>query len=350
MFLWDKLHSASQPVLIYGMGNGAEKVLALCARFDVPVCGIFASDDHATDKVFQGFPVLSCSDALLRYLEAPVLLAFGVYQEEVLARIETMALTRPVYVPDLPLLGGPLLTPAYLEQENVNIQAARALLTDEKSTHVFDAMLEAKLSGALEPHFREDTLRSEDMALLSLGPKEHFLDLGAYNGDTIQEFLSLTNGAYASIDAWEPDAHNYQKLQAHTAPLPRVTLWPYASWDKAETLTFSGKGGRNCAKKPEVPGRYVHLHQVQAQPVDAMGRDYSYVKLDVEGAEAESLRGMTAMLQRCHPKLCISAYHKTDDFFRLPLLLEELCPGYKMYLRRNRCLPAWEIQLYAVYE
>lgn len=348
MFLWDKLRTNAQPVLIYGMGNGAEKVLALCGTYRVPVCGVFASDDHATDKLFQGFPVLRLSDALEQHPDAPVLLAFGVYQEEVLARIEGMAQARPVYVPDLPLLGGPLLTPAYLDQAHDSVQMARRLMSDEKSRRVFDTVLEAKQTGELAAHFREDTLRSDDMALLHLGPNERFLDLGAYDGDTIREFLALTNGAYTSMDAWEPDAHNYRKLQAYAAPLSRVTLWPYASWDRADTLTFSGKGGRNCAKKPDVPGRYVHLHQVQAQPVDAIGRDYSYVKLDVEGAEAESLRGMAATLRRCHPKLCVSAYHKTDDFFRLPLLLEELCPGYRMYLRRNRCLPAWEIQLYAV--
>lgn len=350
MFLWDKLRAASEPVLIYGIGNGAEKVLALCAEYGVAVCGVFASDDHATDKVFQGYPVLRCTDALRRWPEAPVLLAFGVYQADVLDRITAMAQTRPVYVPDLPLLGGPLLTPAYLDRVRDDVRAARALLWDETSRRVFDAMLEAKLTGQLAPHFRADTCRDQDMALLGLGSQERFLDLGAYDGDTIREFLDLTHGEYASIDAWEPDTHNFRKLKTFAAGLPRVTLYPWASWDRVETLTFSGKGGRNCAKKPDVPGRYIHLHQVQAQAVDATGRDFTYVKLDVEGAEAESLRGMAEMLRRCRPKLCVSAYHKTDDLFRLPLLLETLCPGYRMFLRRNRCLPAWEIQLYAVHD
>ena len=53
--------------------------------------------------------------------------------------------------------------------------------------------------------------------------------------------------------------------------------------------------------------------------------------------------------KRCRPKMLISAYHKPDDLITLPLLVEKLCPGYKMYLRRNRCLPAWEIQLYCIY-
>jgi FkbM family methyltransferase len=186
------------------------------------------------------------------------------------------------------------------------------------------------------------------MRLLSLGSQECFLDLGAYNGDTIREFLRLTDGQYAWITAMEPDAHNFKKLCEATSLLPNVTLRPEASWDKTCELTFSGKGGRNCGKKPDLPGKYTHLHSVPAIPVDSLNQEFTYVKMDVEGSEAETLRGMQNTLHRCRPKLLISAYHKTDDFIALPLLLEQLCPGYQMYLRRNRCLPAWEIQLYCV--
>jgi hypothetical protein len=129
-----------------------------------------------------------------------------------------------------------------------------------------------------------------------------------------------------------------------------VTLYPWASWQETTLLTFSGKGGRNCGVVPALPGQYRHQHSVEARTVDCLQETYTYVKMDVEGAEAETLLGMRETLARCHPKLLISAYHKTDDFITLPMLLQQLCPGYRMYLRRNPCLPAWEIQLYALWE
>lgn len=350
MFLWHHLQTVSSPILIYGMGNGAEKILSEAELYHVPIAGVFASDDHAREIAFRGYRVLSLRQMLDTYEEAVILVGFGVYQEEVISRIYSLSEKYTVFVPDVPLMGGKILTPEIVDNRNAEITAARGLLSDEKSLRVFDAMLEAKLSGALPAYFAEDTLRNEDMQLLKLSNHEHFLDLGAYNGDTINEFILLTGGSYTAIDAFEPDRHNYRKLSEATLHINNLTLHSKASWNTETTLTFSGKGGRNCAMKPELPGQYKHLHQVEAIPVDSLQKPFTYVKMDVEGAEAQTLEGMVKLLSRYHPKLLISCYHKPDDFITLPLLLDKLCPGYRMFMRRNRCLPAWEIQLYCIYD
>lgn len=349
MFLWDYLKTISAPILIYGTGNGAEKILAMCQSYGIQIAGIFASDNHTQKNLFCGYSVMRRCEIPARYSSAVILLAFGTYQDAVLTQIQALSQQYEVLVPDLPLTGGASITPNYLKEHSDDLAASRSLLCDEKSRRVFDVMLHAKLTGSLDAHFREDTRREDDMMSLRLGFQERFLDLGAYSGDTISEFLRLTGRYYCSIDAFEPDPHNFSKLKSAVSALSNVTLHPAASWCEATTLTFTGKGGRNCAKRPDLPGKYTHLHEVAALPVDSLQTDFSYVKMDVEGAEAETLLGMRQTLTRCHPKLCISAYHKPDDFITLPRLLNQLCPGYKMYLRRNRCLPAWEIQLYAVW-
>ena len=35
MFLWDELRGFPRPILIYGMGNGADKILALCREYGI---------------------------------------------------------------------------------------------------------------------------------------------------------------------------------------------------------------------------------------------------------------------------------------------------------------------------
>ncbi len=349
MFLWWYLQLLTEPILIYGTGNGAEKLLGLCQKYGVKITGFFSSDDRPYHGLFCDYPVLSHREILRRYPDAVILLAFGTQREDVLNRILSLSREHLVLVPDLPLLGGTLLTPEYLQNNTKRIAEARELLGDAQSRKVFDTMLRAKLTGEIQAHFQADTLRHEDMQLLRLGKEERYLDLGAYDGDTIYDFLVQTAGEYTSIDAVEPDEHNYRKLAEKTAQLPRVTLHSFASWDHAATLTFTGKGGRSCGKKPDLPGKYSHLHTVDALPVDVLDKPFTYVKMDVEGAEAETLLGMQKTLNTFHPKLCISVYHKPEDMITLPLLLEQLCPGYRMYLRRNRSLPAWEILLYAVY-
>lgn len=349
MFLWNYLQTVTAPILIYGMGNGAEKILLEAKRYKIPIAGIFSSDDHARTVTFQGYPVRSYQEILETCSQGVILVAFGVYQEDVIQRILSLSSRYQVFAPDVPLMGGSILTPEVLDERREEIKTARSLLSDKQSLLVFDAMLRAKLSGNPETYLEADTDRNDDMNLLALHSQEKYLDLGAYNGDTIFEFLEIVENRYTSIDAMEPDAHNFKKLAAAVDTLPKVFLHPQASWDSHTTLTFSGKGGRNCAMKPELPGQYKHLHPVSAIPVDSLRKPFTYVKMDVEGAEAQTLIGMSETLRTYHPKLLVSCYHKPDDFITLPHLLQKLCPGYKMYMRRNRCLPAWEIQLYCIW-
>lgn len=349
MFLWEYLKACGKPIVVYGTGNGGDKVFDCCQKSGLHVSAVFASDDHATEKTFHDLPVGTYDSVMERYPDGVILVAFGTYDMEIVQRIRQMGENHEVFVPDVPLFGGEIFSREYLSTNESVIQKARSLLSDEWSCNVFDAMVRAKCSGRLEDYLSADTPRSADLKLLNLGKEEAYLDLGAYNGDTIEEFLELTAENYASITAFEPNAQNYRKLQTYAASKENLKLYPFASWNEPAVLTFSGKGGRMCAKVPELPGQYKHLREVEAIAVDSLQKDFSYVKMDVEGAELETLLGIKETINRCHPKLLISCYHRTDDFIRLPLQLEELCPGYRMYLRRNPCIPAWEIQLYALY-
>lgn len=348
MFLWDELRALTGPILIYGMGNGAEKLLTLCRAYHISIAGIFSSDSHAREGTFQGCPVLSRSRALEQYPDAMILLAFGTERPEEVKDLLELSAHHPMRIPDTPLLGGKILTPEDVMAQQEEIRQVSDLWADDQSRALFHSLLDAKLSGSPASLMANTSPRSELLTLLHLSSEESYLDLGAYRGDTIEEFLSLTHGSYRQITAMEPDAHNFKKLQDAWGDRERITLLPYASWSCRDTLEFTGKGGRNCAKKPDLPGKYTHLHPVSAIPVDELELDVSYVKMDVEGAEAETLQGMTQTIRCCRPKLLISAYHKPDDFITLPGLLLDICSDYRLYLRRTPCIPAWEIQICAL--
>ena len=70
-YLWSALQAADRPIVIYGMGNGAEKVLDACAEHSIPIAGIFASDDFVRYQSFRGFTVKRYADLI------EVMLDFG---------------------------------------------------------------------------------------------------------------------------------------------------------------------------------------------------------------------------------------------------------------------------------
>ncbi|MDR2574533.1 MAG: FkbM family methyltransferase [Desulfovibrio sp.] len=71
-----------------------------------------------------------------------------------------------------------------------------------------------------------------------------------------------------------------------------------------------------------------------------------YIKLDVEGAELNALKGSIETISKFKPKLAISLYHKWEDIFHIPLFLNEICENYKFYIGHH-CAGLHETILYA---
>ena len=59
------------------------------------------------------------------------------------------------------------------------------------------------------------------------------------------------------------------------------------------------------------------------------------IKMDVEGFEFETLKGADTIIRSLKPKLAICIYHKTLDFYEIPLYLKSLVPEYKFKIRQH---------------
>jgi hypothetical protein len=57
-----------------------------------------------------------------------------------------------------------------------------------------------------------------------------------------------------------------------------------------------------------------------------------FIKLDVEGAEMDKLRGAQQSIERFKPKLAISLYHKPDDLFEIILHIKENFSFYNCFV------------------
>ena len=58
-----------------------------------------------------------------------------------------------------------------------------------------------------------------------------------------------------------------------------------------------------------------------------------FIKMDVEGAELDILRGATLTISRFKPILALSAYHKLDDFWTLMNFVKSIRPDYEFAMR-----------------
>ena len=66
-FLWDKLQKTEKPIIVYGTGDGADKLFALCDRFGITVSAIFASNEFVRDREFHGYKVKSFDEIVEQF-------------------------------------------------------------------------------------------------------------------------------------------------------------------------------------------------------------------------------------------------------------------------------------------
>ncbi|MCF0135732.1 MAG: FkbM family methyltransferase [Lachnospiraceae bacterium] len=384
--LTDFLLRETRPLYLYGTGDGADKILNYLFSLSITPAGIFVSEEFFRSQTFRGYTctTLPHLDMTLGPENFVVLVSFGSHMPDLIQRIKDIAATHTTLIPDVPVAGGNIFDEAFYTRHLDAIQEARELWADDASRRVFDRVVDYKLTGKPGPLFDCVTSREEVFSsLLPLSDREAYVDVGAYNGDTLREFLELVP-SYDSITALEPDPGSYRKLvknagalfesepvpdplcfplqtTSHILPDHRVRLLYAAAGSENRRLTMTtarGRGTRislpgslqdsSSGSVPSFgPGKTLDICCLRLEDIP-FAAPPTYVKIDVEGSEREALEGFRSTLTSCRPKLNIALYHRSEDLFAIPLLLREWLPGYRFYLRRHDCFPCWDLNLYAL--
>lgn len=341
--VWDFLKKDGKPVMIYGMGNGAEKIISTLNTYQITVSEIFASDEFVRGHSFLGHKVLKYSEVCEKYDDFNVVLAFATHLENVIENIKKINSEHKVFAPDVPVAGGGLFTREYVKEHNDDFDFVYEHLADEKSKKDYIDILNFKVSGKVDYLLnsfcdKESIYRN----ILKLNNSESIVDLGAYDGDTIREFTAYTKGKYNKIIALEPDAKSYKKLIKNTAEMKNLETYNMGAWNEKDTLIFAKEQSRNShISASGVPIKVTDIDSLIDYPV-------TMIKMDIEGSEMKALDGAKRIIKTYLPKLYVCAYHRNEDLFALGKKILSLNDKYMLYFRHSVYIPAWESNFYAV--
>ncbi len=342
---WEFLKATPLPIAVYGTGNGADRVFEEFERLGIKVSAVCASDGFVRKRSFRGFEVKSISQLESEINDFIIALAFASPLPQVIENIKSLSLRHRVIMPSVPVYESEIFNKDFLKKHLQEIENAYSLLQDEQSKKVFENIIYFQITGNLDYCFDCETDKNEAFRILDLNDNESFLDLGAYRGDTIDEFLNYVD-SYKKIVAVEPDTRTYKKLGAHCESLENCTTLNNAIWSENCTLHFDGNKGRGASAKADG-------EEKQAICVDYIAEKhgkFTYINIDVEGAECEMLNGAKSTLKAYSPKICIAAYHKSEDIFALVNQLKEINPDYKIYLRHHPHISFWDTNIYCIQE
>lgn len=179
---------------------------------------------------------------------------------------------------------------------------------------------------------------------------EIYIDCGTLNGGTIKEFSDFTKGNYQKIYGFEPDKVSFKRTLEYIREqkLEKVEIINKGVWSENTMLSFSAQsdGGSHITDCGSGTTTTILVTAID----DIVGDDaVTFIKMDIEGAELEALRGAERTIRLQKPRLAICVYHKPEDIVEIPLYIQSLVPKYKYYLRHNTIGKSGTL-LYAVKE
>lgn len=334
-------------LLLYGAGTIGRSVLAGLRRSGIEPAGFADDTPGKQGQTVDGAHVMRPQDAIEAFGESCVfvvtILNPMLSHLRAKERLEKLGAARVVSFLDL-MWAFPNAFLPYCQFElpqivlpkAAAIRAAFNLLSDEDSRRQFVAHLRFRLQ---LDHKALPANEGESYFPAGLVPRLPddcvFVDCGAFDGDTIGQFLRHQDHRFGEIHAFEPDASNCLRLRKYVAGLTaeeasRIHVHQAGVGERKARLKFNSSG--NMAAALDEDGSI----EVDVLPIGDVVKETGgliYLKFDVEGAEDGALRGAEELIRRSRPLLAISVYHRPDDLWHLPLYVHSLCPDYRLYLR-----------------
>lgn len=182
--------------------------------------------------------------------------------------------------------------------------------------------------------------------LMPLREREVFVDAGCFDGQSTRAFFEWC-GQEGYSYCFEPDRQNWKKIEETLKGQEGYEVIPKALWSKETTLAINAKGNFASAVT-EISGD-LNVQRIGAIALDdcLYNKSVTYIKMDIEGAEIEALRGARRIIEEQKPRLAVSIYHKLEDIWTLPREILSYCPKYRFYLR-HYSFSDYDTILYAI--
>lgn len=251
-----------------------------------------------------------------------------------------------------------------INENEDKINQVLEMLEDDKSKEVYRKFVEKvkynlndykDIADDLYEHYFSD-------GLFKYKDGEVLIDGGAFDGDDTVRFNNILRQNNLKIGkslCFEPDTNNFgktyknlEKYFSEKAVLDgnrqiaegnSFTVFKAGLFDKKCGIGFCEYGAHSSRFTQEDVGA-----SVDAVLVDDVAADFdvTFIKYDLEGADIPALRGAEKTIKRCKPKLALSIYHNIEDLWEIPLLVKEMVPEYKLFVRHHTVY-LWDKILYA---
>ncbi|WP_198018845.1 FkbM family methyltransferase [Azorhizobium doebereinerae] len=330
-------------IVLYGAGFALPEFLRKLERYGFSVRAICDSNSVKHGQHFQNtYPIMAMEEAAVDFPRARFLISSPVYYEEI--RTKLLASLDEARVCDVDLTCAYFFGKGEFRKffsENIDqFEEVLRSLHDERSRDVYRRVIKAHLSGD-RSDFEWASTGTDDLYLMRslLKPTIDtvYVDCGTHNGDTVRLFLDASDEGYRKVFAFEPDPTMQESLQGlANSQGGRVEIVATGVGDCDGTISFVVDGVFSAIVKDEL-GLPANTISIPVAKLDSLllKDDVSMIKMDIEGGEYDALKGAEQIIRTHRPKLAICLYHRVDDLVRIPKLIKEMIPEYKLRIEHQ---------------
>jgi FkbM family methyltransferase len=338
-----------RPAVIYGAGRMGRLVADILLKQGIRVAAFL--DRQPSVKEINGTPVLRVTDNTLDAKKYQAIVAVFNFQKgsdftgikDLLNKLgfETVISFEAFYHNFADFMAESyfwLTRSSFYRPYKKDIEQADGLWKDEKSRQLYRSLIEHRLTLSFDVLLGPEDAKTQylppDVPLPK--PPYCFIDLGAFDGDTIDCFVR-NKIPLTQVIAFEPDRKNFQRLVERVRGyknLFNISLFPLGVGENFAALALSCDGRSSACHLPADKGKE-NFEQAYIVALDDIlhGVAPNYIKMDIEGFEKEALLGMRQLVEHYRPALAVSLYHRPEDLFVLPLLLSSWNYPASFYLR-----------------
>ncbi len=236
-----------------------------------------------------------------------------------------------------------------------NVLKVTDILEDERSKEAMFTLIKNWFDFDVDTEGYEEIFTNDHYYppdIIQLSAKESFVDVGAYNGDTVLAFIKKTNDQFNSIFAFELDKKNFKEMELAVDKLAasvknNIKLYNFGLLDEEKYVYYEtgGSGSEstfvNVINTASDCGKTVRLTDI------LKNEKVTFIKMDIEGSEVKALSGAEEIIKKQKPKLAICVYHKPEHLWEVPLYIKKIVPEYKIYIRHHTPLE-YETVCYAL--
>ncbi len=342
-------------VIIYGAGGYCTETVSFLEKREIKIDCIIDRDSNKWGRNIAGYKVCGL-DILEKFRGKSQAVVFSIvsFQNEIAER-----LISEYHIPESCIFS---FTTEFsnkymygadkIEKHSADIEDIMRILADDESRICYEQCLKSKVTRNPVYITPNPNMKSPYSYFLKDGTgwirperEDCIVDCGAYIGDTAQLFCEMTDNMCRVI-CIEASQNNYDKMndilsEKNMGAQVEAKHLALGS-SQGRLILFSEKEISVNASLDKGVLKGDNGEEVEVDTLDNICGEcdkIDFIKMDIEGAEIDALKGGRGIIQKYRPNLCISAYHRTEHLWEIPYLIRDICSDYKIYFGHQMNAP-----------